>query len=145
MYVQWMIDRILQQQRLYIKVYVNDIVIFFNTLKEHLKHLYNVFNILDKMKICLLLKKFYLMYSFIQLLSQWINALNFTTLKDKLVTIFRIRFSLSLSQLEKYLDLTDYLQQYILHYAAIVKSLQQQKTFLNQGLWAKEMKENAKK
>jgi len=38
---------------------------------------------------------------------------------------------LSLSQLKKYLDLTDYLQQYISHYAAIIKSLQQQKIFLN--------------
>jgi len=130
-YVQWMIDRILQQQRLYIRIYVNDIVIFFNTLKEHLNHLHNIFDILDKMRICFLLKKFYLAYLFIQLLSQQIDALSLITLKDKLITIFRIRFSLSLSQLEKYLDLTDYLQQYISHYAAIIKSLQQWKIFLN--------------
>ncbi len=126
-----MIDRILQQQRLYIKIYVNDIVIFFNMLKEHLNHLYNIFNILNKMKICFLLKKFYLTYLSVQLLSQWVNALSLATLKNKLAVIFRIKFSLSLSQLEKYLDLIDYLQQYILHYAAIVKLLQQQKTFLN--------------
>ncbi len=92
-----MIDRILQQQRLYIKIYVNNIVIFFNMLKEHLNHLYNIFNILNKMKICLLLKKFYLTYLFIQLLSQQVDALSLVTLKDKLTTIFRIRFSLSLS------------------------------------------------
>ena len=145
MYVQWMIDRILWQQRSYVRIYVDDIVIFFNMLKEHLNHLHNIFDILDKMKICLLLKKFYLAYSFIQLLSQWVDALNLITLKDKLVTIFRIRFPLSLSQLEKYLGLTDYLQQYILHYAAIIKSLQQQKTFLNQDLWAKGAKENTRK
>ncbi len=65
-----MINRILQQQRLYIRIYINDIVIFFNMLKEHLNHLYNIFNILNKMKICLSLKKFYLAYLFIQLLSQ---------------------------------------------------------------------------
>ncbi len=109
MYIQWMIDRILQQQRLYIKIYVNDIVIFFNMLKKHLNHLYNIFNILNKMKICLSLKKFYLAYLSVQLLNQQIDALSFITLKDKLVIIFKIRFSLSLSQLEKYLDLTDYL------------------------------------
>ncbi len=60
-----MIDRILQQQRLYIRTYVNNIVIFFNMLKEHLNNLYNIFSILDKMKIYFLLKKFYLTYSFI--------------------------------------------------------------------------------
>ncbi len=140
-----MIDRILQQQRSYIRVYVNDIVIFFNMLEEHLNHLHNIFDILNKMKICLSSKKFYLAYSFIQLLSQQIDALSLMTSKDKLVTIFRIRFPLSLSQLEKYLSLTDYLQQYILHYAAIIKSLQQQKIFLNQGLQAKETKENTRK
>jgi len=58
-----MIDRILQQQRSYVRIYVNDIVIFFNILKEHLKHLHNIFDILNKMKIYLSLKKFYLMYS----------------------------------------------------------------------------------
>ncbi len=96
-----MINRILWQQRLYIKVYVNDIVIFFNMLKEHLNYLYNVFDILDKMKIYFLLKKFYLTYLFIQLLSQQVNALSLVTLKDKLIIIFKIKFSLSLSQLEK--------------------------------------------
>ncbi len=60
-----MIDRILQQQRSYIKDYINNIVIFFNMLKEYLNHLHNIFNILNKMKIYLLLKKFYLAYSFI--------------------------------------------------------------------------------
>jgi len=78
-------------------------------LKEHLNYLYNVFNILDKMKIYFLLKKFYLTYLFIQLLSQQVNALSLVTLKDKLIIIFKIKFSLSLSQLEKYLDLIDYL------------------------------------
>ncbi len=92
-----MIDKILQQQRLYIRIYVNNIVIFFNMLKEHLKHLYNIFDILDKMKIYLSLKKFYLTYLFIQLLNQQIDALSLATLKDKLIMIFKIRFSLSLS------------------------------------------------
>ncbi len=67
------------------------------------------------------------------------------TLKDKLIIIFRIKFSLSLSQLKKYLDLINYLQQYISHYTAIIKPLQQQKIFLNQDLWVKEAKENIKK
>jgi len=61
-YVQQMINRILQQQRPYVRVYVNNIVIFFNTLEEHLNHLHNIFDILNKMRICLLSKKFYLAY-----------------------------------------------------------------------------------
>jgi len=61
------------------------------------------------MRIYLLLKKFYLTYLSIQLLSQCVNALSLITLKNKLTVIFRIKFSLSLSQLEKYLSLIDYL------------------------------------
>jgi len=41
--------------------------------------------------------------------------------------------------------LTEYLQQYISKYAAIIKPLQLQKTFLNQGLRVKETKGNARK
>jgi len=66
-------------------------------------------------------------------------------LKDKLVVIAGLHFSISLRQLEKYLGLTEYLQQYISKYAAIVKPLQLQKTFLNQGLRVKEAKGNARK
>ncbi len=46
-----MINRILQQQRLYIKAYVDNIVIFFNMLKEYLNHLYNIFNVLDRLSV----------------------------------------------------------------------------------------------
>jgi len=66
-------------------------------------------------------------------------------LKDKLVAIAGLHFFISLRQLEKYLGLTEYLQQYISKYAVIIKSLQLQKTFLNQGLKVKEIKENARK
>ncbi len=144
-YVQQMIDRILRQQRPYARAYVDDIVIFSNTLEEHLNHLHNVFGVLDKMGICLSPEKSYLAYPSVQLLGQRVDALGLATSEDKLAAISRIRFPLSLSQLEKYLGLTGYLRQYIPHYAAIVKPLQQRKTFLNQGLRAKGAKGNARK
>ncbi len=78
-------------------------------------------------------------------LKQQVDALELVTSEDKLVAIAGLCFFISLSQLEKYLGLTEYLQQYISKYAVIVKPLQLQKTFLNQGLRVKEMKENARK
>jgi len=144
-YIQRMINRILWRQRAYARAYVDDIVIFSNTLKEHLKHLHNVFIMLKRMRICLSSEKSFLTYSFIQLLKQRVDALKLVTSEDKLVAIADLCFSISLSQLEKYLGLTGYLQQYISKYAAIIKPLQLQKTFLNQGLRAKETKENARK
>ncbi len=130
-YIQRMIDKILQRQRTYARAYVDDIVIFSNTLKEHLKHLHNVFVTLKRMRICLWSKKSFLIYLFIQLLKQRVDVLELATSEDKLVTIAGLCFSISLSQLEKYLGLTGYLWQYISKYAAIIKPLQLQKTFLN--------------
>jgi len=144
-YIQRMIDRILQRQRAYARAYVNNIVIFSNTLEEHLKHLHNVFITLKRMRICLSSEKSFLIYSSVQLLEQWVDVLGLATLKDKLVAIAGLCFSISLRQLEKYLGLTGYLWQYISKYAAIIKPLQLQKTFLNQGLRAKEAKGNARK
>ena len=38
-YIQRQIDRLLKLLRDFIKVYINDIIIFFKTLLEYLKHL----------------------------------------------------------------------------------------------------------
>jgi len=97
------------------------------------------------MRICLSSEKSFLTYSSVQLLKQWVDVLELATLKDKLVAIAGLCFSISLRQLEKYLGLTEYLWQYISKYAVIIKPLQLQKTFLNQGLRVKETKENARK
>ena len=104
-----MINRILQRQRAYARAYIDNIVIFSNTLKEHLKHLHNVFVTLKRMRICLSSKKSFLIYLFIQLLEQRVDVLELATSEDKLVTIAGLCFSISLSQVEKYLGLTGYL------------------------------------
>ena len=130
-YIQRIINKILWRQRAYARAYVDNIVIFSNTLKEHLKHLCNVFVTLKRMRICLSSEKSFLTYLFIQLLKQQVDALELATSEDKLVAIADLCFSISLSQLEKYLDLTEYLWQYISKYVTIIKSLQLQKTFLN--------------
>jgi len=104
-----MINKILQRQRAYARAYIDNIVIFSNTLKEHLKHLHNVFVTLKRMRICLSSEKSFLTYLFIQLLKQQVNVLELITLKDKLVAIAGLCFSISLRQLEKYLGLTEYL------------------------------------
>jgi len=69
-YIQRMINRILQRQRAYARAYVDNIVIFSNTLEEHLKHLHNVFVTLKRMGICLASEKSFLAYPSVQLLEQ---------------------------------------------------------------------------
>jgi hypothetical protein len=139
-YIQRMINRILQRQRAYARAYIDNIVIFSNTLEEHLKHLHNVFITLKRMRICLSSEKSFLTYSSVQLLEQWVDALELA-IEDKLVAIAGLCFSISLSQLEKYLGLTEYLWQYISKYAAIIKPLQLQKPSWTKASESKRRKE----
>ena len=39
LYVQWQTDKILQKHCVYVKAYIDDIIIFFKTFAEHFEHL----------------------------------------------------------------------------------------------------------
>lgn len=118
-----MIDRILRPYRHFCRAYVDDIVIFSSTLKDHLEHLRLVFSALSKMNIHLSPRKSFLGYPSVQLLGQKVDALGLATAEEKLIVIVNLSFPRTLAQLEKYLGLTGYLRQYIRHYVAIAKSL----------------------
>ena len=117
--------------------YVDNIVIFSQSLEEHLEHLDKVFSILSKYWVILSPKKLFLEYPSVQLLRQQVDALGLATSEDKLATITSLEFLRTLKTLETYLDFTSYLQQYISMYTQIVKSLQKQKTLLTCGVKAK--------
>ena len=82
------------------------------------------------MGICLSPKKLFLGYPSVQLLRQHVDTLGLSTTDDKLKVISSLTFPHMLQQLETYLGMTRYLQQYIPHYTAIVKPLQLCKTCL---------------
>ena len=133
-YVQCHIDHMLRDQRKFAQTYVNDIVIFLVFLNEHIKHLQDVFEVLLQKNISLSSDKFFLNYSFIHLLDQQMNTLRLAIIDDKLRAIISLEFSKTLSQLKKYLEMTEYLRQYILHYVIIIKSLQLRKIMLNREI-----------
>jgi len=132
--MQQMINRILQKQHDYARAYVNDIVVFSTTLAEHISHLRNMFRTLATKAICLLPQKSFLSYSSVQLLEQCVDTLGLATAEAKLAAIRNLAFSQTLTQLKCYLGLTGYLCQYVPHYAAIAKPLQQCKTSLNHSI-----------
>ena len=138
-----MIDCILWSHCDFSKVYINDIIIYIKmkSLNDHLIYLNKVFNSLAEKEICLLLKKSFLEYLTVQLLSQCVDTLELATAEDKLAVIVNIEFLCTLSALEKYLGMISYLCQYISYYAAIIRSLQKRKIRLNhdlQKLWAEQ-------
>ena len=128
-YVQKQIDRILRSFN-FARAYVNDIVIFFETLDDHFLHFRKIFEILIKNNIFINSKKIFLRYSSVSLLNQHVISLKLFTNKKKLKTIVNFRFSKTLRQLKTYFDLTSWFRQYIEHYAIKFKFLQDKKTIL---------------
>ena len=58
------------------------------------------------------------------------NYFDLSTDEKKLETIISLTFSYTLASLEHYLNLTNWLRQFIIHFASISKPLQNRKTEL---------------
>ena len=129
-YVQRKIDVIFRAYRVFARVYVDDIVVFNHTLKKHLAHLHTIFQLFDFYDINLSSKKFFLDYLIVVLLKQKINVFDFITIIDKLKTIVKLNFSYILKNLKIYLDLIDWLREFVLWYAQKINVLQRRKTLL---------------
>ena len=106
-YVQRKINTIFRIYKTFVRIYVDNIVIFNKTFKKHLSHLYQIFQLLNSYKIRLLSKKLYLNYSIIVLLNQKIDAFNLIIVVDKLIAIVKFQFFFILKNLKIYFDFID--------------------------------------
>ena len=104
-YVQRQIDIILRQYRVFVRVYIDDIVVFNKTLKKHLKHLTKMFKLFRWLNIALKFFKTFLNYSIVVLFKQKIDNFELITTKKKLKIIFKLQFFVTLKQLKSYLNL----------------------------------------
>ena len=129
-YVQRKIDAILRNLRDFIRVYVDDIVVFFNTFEKHMTHLHSMFQRLNFYDISLSLKKFFLSYFTIALLEQKIDVFDFITATNKLETIVKLDFSYILKNLKIYLNFTKWLREFVTFYAQKTNALQRRKILL---------------
>ena len=129
-YVQRQIDRVLRPFRTFARAYVDDVVIFSRSLREHHLHLSKVFSLFQSNGISINPAKAFLGYPSVHLLGQKVNSFGLSTADDKLKAISQLDFPRTLSQLETYLGMTGWLRNYVPHYAAITKPLQDRKTLL---------------
>ena len=129
-YVQRQIDRLLRTLRGFARAYVDDIVIFSHTRKEHESHLRRVFTVLAENNISIKAAKAFLGYPSVSLLGQKVDSFGLATSEEKLKAISKLRFPRTLRQLETYLGLTGWMRDYVPYYAGISKPLQDRKTEL---------------
>lgn len=87
------------------KIYVDDIIVFFNTFVEHLTYLRIIFALFRRKKINIIFIKFFLDYLFVTFLNQKINNLKIFISKNKIIAITSLRFSINLKNLDHFLDL----------------------------------------
>ena len=126
-YVQRQIDRLLKRFRRFARVYVNDIVIFSKTIEKHVVHLRSVFDMLQHNNIFIKFNKIFLNYSSVTLLDQKMNSFDLFINVEKLKTIIKIQFFKTLRLLKIYLNLIDYLREYVFYYVDVFKALQTRK------------------
>ena len=129
-YVQRKINVIFRIYRVFVKVYIDNIIVFNQTLKKYIVNLHFVFQLLNSYKISFLSKKFYFDYFKIVLLNQKMNVFDLIIVANKLVVIVKLNFFYNLKKLKTYLNLIDWLQEFIVWYIQKIDSLQQRKTLL---------------
>ena len=134
-YVQRQTDQILRSYRDFSRVYMNDIIVFSKTLKKHIAHLRQIFQLFANKRDNLTFNKSFLNYSFIMLLEQRVDNLDLSTSIEKIITIIFLRFSQSLKNLKHFLDLIDWLRHCINRYAQLIEAFQVKKTALIKQLF----------
>ncbi len=112
-YVQRQTNLMLKNLRDFVRAYMNDIIIFFKTLDDHLLHLRKIFQRLWHYNVALNSKKVFLNYSFIVLLRQIVDVFDLIIAEEKLAIIINLTFSINLKELKTYLNLIEYLRVYV--------------------------------
>ena len=126
-YVQRQIDRILRFCRHFARAYIDDIVIFFRLLKEHILYLKYIFKFMTKNNISVNSLKTFLNFSFVTLLKQHVNFLSLSTKKKTIKVVANLIFSKILNNFETYFDFIDWFCNYIENYVKKSKSFQNKK------------------
>ena len=106
-YVQRQTNKLFRSCKIFVKVYVNDIIIFSKILHEHIEHLRQMFQLFKEKRVNLTFNKSFIDYSSIQFLDQKINSLNFIISKEKVAIIATLKFFKSLNDLNYFLNLID--------------------------------------
>ena len=128
-YVQKQIDRFFRIYQKFVKIYIDDIIIFSRILEKHVTYLRQIFDKFVQFNIFIKFIKTFIDYLFVQLLDQKIDFYTLFTNEKKLKTIFKFQFSRIFRQLKTYLNLIDWFKKYLSYYVDVSKIFQKKKLF----------------
>jgi hypothetical protein len=102
-------DRRLRQYREFVRIFIDDLVIFSRTLEEHLRHLHLVFTLLDTLGVTLKPSKAFIAFPSIRLLGQVVDGFSMLAAKDKLHALTTLNFLENLKKLKIFIRLSTWL------------------------------------
>ena len=129
-YVQRQTDQLLRPYRQFSRAFMDDIVIFSQTLEEHLLHLRQIFELFQRKRVNLSPTKSFLGYPSITLLGQRVDSLGMSTSAEKIAAITSLHFPENLKDLDYFLGLTGWLRHCEERYAQLAQPLTARKTAL---------------
>lgn len=129
-FAQRFMDQRLTRHDKYAKAYIDDIVIFSDTEKDHLRHLEAIFRMCAETRLALAPKKSFLGYSSIRLLGFAVDGDGIATTPDRVEALRKMKMPVSLADLEKYIGMTVFLRKYVPWYNQKIEPLQDRKTAL---------------
>ena len=103
-YVQKQINNYLQLFKKFIKIYIDNIIIFSRIFQNHLQHFKKMFTLFKKLHIILNSKKSYFEFLIINLLDQKVLSLELIIIQNKIEVIVKLKFSKNFHDLEIYLE-----------------------------------------
>jgi hypothetical protein len=108
---------------LFCLVYIDNIVVYSKSYKEHIEHLDKVFEAIEKAGVTLSPTKCHMFYSSILLLGHKVSRLGLSTHQEKVQAILDIKHPRKVSQLQAFLGMAIYFSNFIPYYANICASL----------------------
>lgn len=123
-------DRLLHDWQNLVKAYIDNVIVRLKRFAKHVIYLRKVFILFTTNNISIKPIKTFLGYTEIDLLGQQVNSISFFTAEAKFKAIANLKFPSTVSQLETFLGMTEYLQKFMPKYAGVAKPLQELKTSL---------------
>jgi hypothetical protein len=112
----------------FVVVYVDDILVFSNSLEQHYEHLAIILRLLAESGLTLALAKCHFAYPDIKLLGHYVGRLGLSTLRDKTEAIRTMSLPKNLRQLETALGFFGYYRKFVPGFAALASPLVKLKT-----------------
>lgn len=104
----------------FIKIYVDNIIIKTKSLTNHLSNFKFLFKLFIEYNILISLIKTFLNYFNVNFLKQRVNLFDLITIKNKFKTIKTLKYSTILKILKYYINLTNYLRNYVYYFTQLI-------------------------